>query len=142
MTDLFLSANFTKKEFENSDMANRYGIVNIMNDVQTENAKALCQNVLQPLRDKLGKPIIITSGFRSRLLNQHVNGAANSQHMKGEAADIQVVGIEIAELVNIIKDTLPVWHQLINEYDEWVHISYKKTGNNLKQILHFTRTPK
>nr|DAL28107.1 MAG TPA_asm: peptidase [Caudoviricetes sp.] len=102
-----------------------------------ENLKLLVDNVLDPLRDAYGKPIIVTSGYRSPALNKAVKGSKTSQHMKGQAADITGGSkqenkklFELAQKLN-----LP-YCQLIDEKSfSWVHISYDK--NNVKrQILH------
>lgn len=100
------------------------------------NLEALVDNVLDPLREIYGKPIIVTSGYRSPEVNRSVNGATSSQHVKGEAADITVGTKEGNKwLFNIIKDKLP-FDQLINEHDySWVHVSYKNNNQNRKQVL-------
>lgn len=90
--------------------------------------------VLQPLRNKIGKPIIINSGFRNAQVNKLVGGAANSQHTKGQAADIIVKGLSITSLIDLIKKSGIEYDQLINEYNNWVHISFVK-GKNRKQCF-------
>ena len=83
-----------------------------------------------------GKPIVVTSGYRSKAVNNSVNGATSSQHALGEAADISIGSKEEnKKLFNLIKDNLP-FDQLINEYDySWVHVSYRE-GRLRKQILN------
>ena len=98
-----LSQNFTLNELTYSDTASRLGIKNLPTQEVIQNLGALVQNVLQPLRDMLGKPITITSGFRNKLLNQKVGGANNSQHLFGQAADIIVYGMKVEDLYNYIK---------------------------------------
>ena len=97
--------------------------------------KQLVDNVLQPLRDLYGKPIKVNSGYRSPLVNIAVKGAKNSQHMKGEAADITGGSREEnIKLYNLIRNNLP-FDQLINEYDfSWVHVSYKSKGNRKQEL--------
>ena len=98
--------------------------------------KQLVDNVLQPLRDLYGKPIKVNSGFRSPLVNKHVGSKSeNSQHLKGEAADITCGSREEnIKLYNLIRDNLP-FDQLINEYDfSWVHVSYKVKGNRKQEL--------
>ena len=90
---------------------------------------------LQPLRDKLGLPMVITSGYRNSEVNKLVNGAKNSQHMKGQAVDFTVSGYTPAQLVTLIKGYGVEFDQLINEYDSWVHISYVK-GNNKGDVRY------
>jgi hypothetical protein len=91
----------------------------------------LAQNVLQPVRDKLNTPISVNSGYRSSAVNKAVGGAENSQHTKGEAADI--VSYDNRLLFDTIRDTV-IFDQLIWEYGDdknpaWVHVSYKTQGN-------------
>jgi len=83
-----LTKNFNLGELTHSITARNRGIKNEPNQEQIENLKALCEKVLQPLRDKINRSIIISSGFRSKELNTAIGGAKTSQHMAGEAADI------------------------------------------------------
>ena len=129
--------NFSISELCNSKIANKYNINNSPDLKACDNMINLIYYCLQPLRDKLGKPIIITSGYRSEKLNSHplVKGVVNSQHLFGQAADIKVNGAKPKDLIGwIIKTNVP-FDQLINEYDKWVHISFVK-GNNRKQVLY------
>ena len=94
--------------------------------------------VLQPLRDKIKKPIIITSGFRCKEVNKLVGGATDargnptSQHCKGQAADFVISGMSVNSIIEFIKKSGIEYDQLINEYDRWVHVSFVK-GKNRKQ---------
>ena len=126
-----LSNHFSLEEFIKTSVK----ADNTPNEEQVSNLQYLVDNVLEPLRIKFGRPIEISSGFRSKEVNKKVKGASTSQHTKGEAADIKGGSKELnEELFNIIKD-LGKYDQLINEYDfSWVHVSYKK-GKNRKQIL-------
>lgn len=122
-----LSKNFTYDEFIRSAMAARKGIDNNMNEEQTERAKELCKTILQPLRDKVGKPVNLSSGFRCQKLNSAVKGSSTSQHCKGEAADFTIPGMDVPKICEtIIKMKLP-FHQLIDEFSDngqgWVHVS-------------------
>jgi zinc D-Ala-D-Ala carboxypeptidase len=121
-----LSENFYLNEFTNSQTASRLGILNTPNQSQIAKLKALCDNVLQPLRNHVGRPIIITSGYRSPELNRAIKGSQNSQHSHGEAADFTVQGMApIVTCRLIIKLKLP-YDQLIHEVflTSWVHVSY------------------
>ena len=75
----YLSKNFTLEELVYSDTAKRYGLNNTPTPQVIANLKNLCVNVLQPLRDYLGKPIRVTSGYRSPEVNKRVGGAVDSQ---------------------------------------------------------------
>lgn len=101
---------------------------------EVDNLLNLIFYCLQPLRDKLQKPILITSGYRSEALNKIVGGKYNSQHLKGQACDFKVNGMTINQIIDFIRKNNIEYDQLINEYDKWVHISYAK-GRNRKQVL-------
>ena len=119
---------FTLKELTRSVTAKNKGIDNTPGEVEKNNLIALVENVLDPLREAWGQPIIITSGYRCPALNRAVGGAAASQHVKGEAADIRTVSDTIEdnkalyELIRVLN--LPI-DQCINEYGyDWIHVSY------------------
>tara|TARA_Y100001938_G_scaffold150966_1_gene244732 strand:- start:317 stop:787 length:471 start_codon:yes stop_codon:yes gene_type:complete len=132
-----LSRNFMLREFVNSATAARKGISNKPTEVHLANLKKLIDNVIQPVRDKIG-PIRITSGYRSPALNRAIGGSSRSQHSKGMAADIQFVRDN--EMDNkVIFDTILEmgldFDQMINEFDySWIHISYNPKKNR-KQVL-------
>ena len=134
-----LSKNFTLFELTYSDTASKLGFKNLPTQEEIRNLGALAQNVLQPLRDMLGKPITITSGFRNKLLNQKVGGASNSQHLYGQAADIIVLGMKVEDLYNYIKNSNLIYDQLIFEQTKntkWVHISYNKKFNRRQNLIY------
>tara|TARA_R110002012_G_scaffold45983_1_gene121944 strand:- start:383 stop:853 length:471 start_codon:yes stop_codon:yes gene_type:complete len=132
-----LSRNFMLREFVNSTTAARKGISNKPTEVHLANLSFLINNVIQPIRDKIG-PIRVTSGYRSPALNRAIGGSSRSQHSKGMAADIQFVRDN--EMDNkVIFDTILEmeldFDQMINEFDySWIHISYNKKKNR-KQVL-------
>ena len=127
--------HFTIKELAHSDTVLAKGIDNFPTAEAINNLTKLVDNVLDPLREKYGKPILVSSGYRSAILNRSVNGATSSQHRLGEAADITVGSKEgNRKLFEIIKSELP-FDQLIDEKDfSWVHVSFRE-GRNRKQIL-------
>ena len=86
---------------------------------------------LQPLRDKIKRPMIITSGFRCPKVNFLAGGKANSQHSKGQAVDFYIPDITIQNTIAFIQNSGIEYDQLINEFNRWVHISFVK-GNNRK----------
>lgn len=126
---------FTLKELTKSSVATSNRIDNTPNDQQKSNLIALVDNVLDPLREKYGKPIIVTSGFRSKELNTKINGAKNSQHLDGCAVDIRSVSDSKQENKKLFELALDLpFDQLINEYDyDWVHISY--SPKHRRQVL-------
>lgn len=130
---------FTIYELTASSVAKRKGIDNTPNGMQKANLTALVANILDPLREAYGKPIIVTSGFRCPKLNKAVGGKAKSQHMTGEAADIRTVSDDPADNKKlfdlIVKLGLP-FDQLIDEYGyNWIHVSFSP-GRNRRQVLH------
>ena len=135
-----ISANFTLEELTRSDVGDRNGIPNDPSAIVIYNLIRLAETILQPLRDHLGKPITINSAYRSLEINKKVGGSSKSQHMKGEAADIRVANMPVKDLVDLIKKLDLPYHQLINEFDHWVHVSIAPEGQKpKKQILHFER---
>lgn len=139
-----LSKNLSLAEVVRSESAKRRGINNLPTAEHLENLKDLALNVFQPIRDHFKVPIHISSGYRSRILNNAVNGATKSQHCSGQAIDIDVDGTSITnkQVFDYIKDNLD-FDQLIFEFGtdknpDWVHVSYSK-DNNRKQVLRAKR---
>ena len=100
-----------------------------------ENLRALCVNVLQPLRDALNSPVNLNSGYRCPSLNQAIGGARNSQHMTGHAADIIDLNNGNENLFKKIKQLNLPFDQMIDEFGfRWVHVSYDPVRNR-RQIL-------
>lgn len=124
--------NFKLSELIHSDTAVLHNINNMPDINSLDNMLDLIFYVLQPLRDRLKKPIIITSGFRCKKVNELIGGKSTSQHLKGQAVDFIVQGMKPSEVVQFIRNTYIEYDQLINEYDKWVHISFNK-GNNRQQ---------
>ena len=131
-----LSDNFSLHEFTRSQTATRHNIDNTPDDEVIENLKSLCMGVLQPVRDYFMKPMIISSGFRCQELNSRINGSPNSQHVLGQAADIEVLEVGNLELSDWIHHNLS-YDQLILEFHNpekdphsgWVHVSYSTEEN-------------
>ena len=127
---------FTIKELVNSATAKQKGIDNTPNSEIKKNLEQLVENILDPLREKYGKPIIVTGGYRCPALNALVGGSKTSQHMLGLAADITVgTPAKNKELFELIQKLNLPFDQLIDEKSfTWIHISFSK--NPRKQILH------
>lgn len=122
-----LSENFYLSEFVTSQTAARLGIDNTPSTDEIDRLKVLCDTILQPLRDNVGSPILISSGFRCKYLNNEIGSKDTSQHIKGEAADFTIPGLTVNQICEkIIELNLP-FHQLINEFSDhgagWVHVS-------------------
>lgn len=129
-----LSPHFMLYEFVRSSIAIDEGIDNEPDRDQVKALTALCDNILEPLRQRFG-PIVISSGFRSRRLNGRVGGAVNSQHMLGEAADIVVNTRQRAHdmyyfiMRNLDFDQL-IWEPMGAAEPRWLHVSYTKRRKN------------
>ena len=133
-----LSKNFSLEEMCRSNTARVRGLPNVPNAEQVKNLQQLCENVLQPLRDHLGKPVVINSGFRSQAVNMAVGGAKNSQHTKGEAADIKCKDYPYAkEIYTWIMDNLKFDQVILERKGKavWVHVSFRTNGRNRQQAL-------
>lgn len=134
-----LSAHVTIEEFERSDAAIRHGISNKMTEFDIERAKELCENVFEPIRAHVGKPIKINSGFRSPAVNKRIGGAKNSQHVLGEAIDLDLKDRVLFEWIldNIEFDQL-IYEGGNDTKADWFHISYRK-GRNRRQALRMVK---
>lgn len=134
-----ISKNFTLEEFTASATAKARGIRNVPGIQETVNLCGLVHHVLQPLRDATGV-IKIGSGFRCPALNKAVGGVINSQHMKGEAADLCIDGDKVKgkRWFDWIKAHCE-FDQLIWEHNAkgsyWVHVSFRTDGRNRKQVI-------
>lgn len=124
--------NFKISELIHSDTAVKYRINNMPDINSLDNILDLIIDCLQPIRNIINLPMIISSGYRNKQVNKIVGGKPNSQHLKGQAADFIVPGMTPKQVIDIIIENNIEYDQLINEYDKWVHISFVK-GKNRKQ---------
>lgn len=139
-----VTMHFTMEELYASDTAKRLGIDNKPTTQKMINLVYLCAFVLEPLRVAMGEPIKVSSGYRCEKLNKAVGGVYNSQHLKGQAADLCIDG-DIKKgrrWFNYIKDHLP-FDQLIWEHNPktgsyWVHVSYvfPDFGKNRRKVIN------
>ena len=127
---------FTIKELCKSSTATQRKIDNSPTQEVINNLEMLVDNVLDPLREKYGKPIKVNSGYRSPVLNKIVGGSKTSQHMTGLAADITTGSImENRRLFELVQSLNLPFDQLIDENKfKWIHVSYSE--NPRKQVLH------
>ena len=146
----FLSPHFTLQELCASRTAEKLGIVNVPSELEVENLRRLCEGCLEPLRVAIGLPVIITSGFRTKALNDKLaHASSTSQHMRGEAADLYVVqgskfkvqGSEPSRRELLIKAFREIltnpkidFDQLIL-YPSFIHVSYVSKEKNRRGIL-------
>ena len=139
-----LTQNFSLSELTRSQNATRRGIENQPNDEQLANLVALCECVLQPIRDHFGKSVRISSGLRVPELNAAIGGSTTSDHCKGMAADIEVPPVDNLELARWIEGSGLAFRQLILEYYDgtpdsgWIHVSYDPADNK-RQVLTATK---
>lgn len=130
--------HFTLDELTHSQTAARRGLKNDPDQTALANLHALVENVLDPLREALGRPITVSSGYRSPRVNKAVGGAASSQHTMGQAADILVPGLAPADVARHIRAIgLPV-DQCLLEFGAWVHVSYGP--RHRRQFLNVRRS--
>lgn len=132
-----LSPHFTLEEMVASTTAKKLGINNIPTSNEIRNLGYLSNNLLEPLRELVGKPIYISSGFRCDKLNQVIKGSGKSQHRYGQAVDIYIQGMSPTALYLTIKSSKLDYDQLILEKTkdaEWVHISYTKHNRHQNLI--------
>ncbi len=131
-----LSAHFTLKEMVSSEYALRHGIDNMPDEDTVEQLRLLCAQILEAERMLFGgAPVQVTSGYRSPMVNLGIGGARKSQHVKGQAADHHVHGVEDEEVVRLVAQSAIPFDQLILEFppDGWVHIS--RSERPRRQVL-------
>ena len=134
-----LSEHFTLREFVRSAIAERLHIDNMPEWQHVARLCNLCQRVLEPLRHRFGR-IIITSGYRCERLNRAVGGLPNSQHIRGEAADIRISDMVVGmQMFNFIRQCCD-YDQLLFEHSPhtggiWIHVSCKMEGQNRHQAI-------
>ena len=136
-----ISKYVTYAEVTKSNQATALKLANIPNATQLKNLKLVCSNIFDKVREHFGKPIGISSGFRSVELNAKIGGSKTSQHCEGKALDIDgdlYGGISNKDLFYYIKENC-IFDQLIWEFGsenapDWVHVSYNE-GKNRGQVL-------
>ena len=133
-------------ELTASATAKRMGINNTPAKFERENLVALVNNILDPLREAWGAPIIVTSGYRCYQLNQVVGGAKSSQHCLGQAADIRTLSDKPEDnrkLRDLIVSLGLPFDQLIDEFNcDWLHVSYRVSNQLHKTIRAFRQANK
>lgn len=130
---------FTLAELTDSATARILHISNKPTAEEVKNLEALVDNILDPARELLGMPIRVSSGYRAPRVNRAVGGVSNSQHMKGEAADISVGSLALNRKLYDVILSLPfdqlIWERGNDEGPAWVHVSYKRDGENRGEVL-------
>ena len=137
-----VSKYISYKEATKSNTAIKYGIHNVPNPDQWAAMQKLGTEVFDKVREHFGKPLYVSSFFRSEELNAKIGGSKTSQHCKGEAIDIDADvfgGVTNKEIFDYIKENLD-YDQLINEFDySWIHVSFVSTEKNRKRCLSATK---
>ncbi len=139
-----LSEHFTLAEFTKSATAEQRGIPNEPTAAHVCKLRALCENVLEPVRAHFGKPVRITSGYRSPALSKAVGSSSRSQHCKGEAADFEITGVSNYEVARWIRDNLRFDQLILENYVQghpnsgWIHVSYREDRAR-KSVLTYSR---
>jgi len=136
---MIITKNLTLQELIHSNTAKAKGIDNSPTNEHLRNLIEIANNIFQPLRDGIGKPIRISSGYRSEKLNKAVGGSKTSQHNKGQALDlVATTGFTNKDIFDYIKKNLEfdqmIWEFGTDKNPDWVHVSYNK-GKNRKQVL-------
>ena len=139
-----LSPHFKLREFEKSQIADRYEIDNTVKDEEVyNNLILLCKNILEPIRVHYGVPFSPSSGYRCLELNRKLGSSDKSQHTRGQACDIEIPTVSNYELGVWVRDNLDYDTVLLEFYKEdvpssgWVHVSYVSEENNRKRALTF-----
>ncbi|MFK8330096.1 D-Ala-D-Ala carboxypeptidase family metallohydrolase [Pseudomonas sp. BJa5] len=130
---MYLTEHFTLPEMTMSESAARLGIDNTPDAAALVNLHRLC-TFLETVRQLVDKPVLVSSGYRSRALNSAIGGSPNSAHIQGLAADINVPGLTAAALAQRVADSPLMFDQLILEYDQWVHLGLSLSGER-RQLL-------
>ena len=117
------------------------GVDNTPSHAAVLNLKNLCENWLEPLREKSGGPVLINSGFRSEAVNRAIGGVKGSNHLTGCAVDIRVTGLEQAIryaciLLDIADGSKRDYDELLIERSPkgtyWLHFAVRPSGNRKK----------
>lgn len=141
-----ITKNFSWGEMEYSETAKRLGIDNSVPQAYKGNVERLCKEVLQPIREKWGKPIVISSGYRCERLNKRVGGVKTSQHAYGSAADIHTTSNTLEEngklwdmIIGMAKKGEIKCRQIIFEYGQmkkgprWIHVSVNDANHGKQE---------
>lgn len=145
---MLLSENLSLSEVVKSNTAKRLGIDNNPTPEHLENLKLVAKHIFQPIREHFKKPINVSSGYRSKALNDATPGSSpTSQHCTGEALDLDQdemnTGITNKMVFEFVKNNLNfdqlIWEFGNDQNPDWVHVSYESTGRQRKQILKAVR---
>ncbi len=125
-----LSPHFSLHEFLSSETAARMGREVVPSPDELKNLARLCETLLEPIRVKLARPMVITSGLRPAWLNVAIGGSPKSAHMDGLAADVKIVGMSPATFCRWVRDNGFTVDQCIEEFGQWSHLSIAPAPRN------------
>jgi len=137
---MLASEHFTYAELTRSQAATRASLPNQPSRLARTALETLCNYILEPVRANFG-PVHVSSGYRSPAVNALIGGSSSSQHMKGEAADIECAIVSNLVLAKWIRDTLDFDQLILEFYNEndpragWVHVSYRAKGNRNESLV-------
>jgi len=136
-----ITPHFTLEELTASETAERNGWDNTPSEAEMENLKRLADMLEQVKVVLKGKPIMVNSAYRSKLVNDAVGSRDSSQHRIGCAADIRVPGMTPDEVCRAVIASGIAYDQIIREFDRWTHISVPNTDSTTprKQALIIDR---
>jgi hypothetical protein len=140
-----LSKNLTLAEMINSSTAKRKNIDNSPTSIHLENMKYLAEKVFQPIREHFNVPIHISSGYRSKKLNEAIGGSLTSFHSSGCAIDIDNDNSSVTnkEIFDYIKNNLDftelIWEFGTKDNPDWTHVAIVKGREKEKEILKATK---
>lgn len=130
-----LSENFDLEEFTRSSKAKELGITNEPGEKELAALRVLVSRTLQPLRDKIGKPIHVNSGYRCPELNKAIGGVPTSQHQKGEAADLSIDG-KAADILEALENSkIPFDQAILYRKQNFLHVSLKMDGVQKSNVI-------
>lgn len=145
-TDIMYTPHFAEHEFTDSATARKYGIVNIPTPEAKTNLRSLCVNSLEPLREEIDLPVIVTSGYRCKALNERItHHSSTSQHMSGLAADFYIgenplspSGLSRRERLikafRLIITSDKIDYDQVIIYPTFIHLSYVSRDKNRRKI--------
>ena len=131
-----ISEHFTYEELTYSRIAVENALGNVPGETELKALKVLATNTLEPLREVLGAPIAVTSGFRSPEVNRLAGGVPASGHVKGEAADCYTPLGARYLLKVLLESGIPVDQAILYRKKNFLHISYRNPAVNRKMVLY------
>lgn len=147
--EMKISEHITYREATQSETAEKLGVKNDPTDEILEVMKVTAAKVFEPVRKFWKYPISVTSFFRSEEVNIGLKGAKTSQHMKGEAMDLDAQvygGVSNRKIFEYIRDNMTfdqlIWEEGNDDEPAWVHVSYKANANRMEVLRKYSKKGK